>query len=324
MPNKHRWLFPFYLFLYTHMVTPSGALRAKPQFRFGLISLIVIVITGLNPSSMAASDPELLAKLAPHVSAIATLGRASPIIPITAGWFLMGTNRVDDDPYGLGTQFDNTELPQRRVWLDAFAIDRDEVSIAEYLAFLQRQQRRPPEQLSRLIWHIITIHFMPDQVIASWPVLYVTWSEANEFCNAQGKRLPTEAEWEKSARGNDGNLFPWGRTAPAPGLAVFGQYHVHEIPLVAAVNSGEEGQSPFGIRHMAGNVGEWVQDWFGFDYYSIMPERNPKGPNSGRYKSVRGGSWKSHPNLLRTASRNGALSDQRSATIGFRCAQSSP
>ena len=271
---------------------------------------------------MATAGSEVEAKLAPHVSAIATLSRPSPLIPIPAGWFLMGTNRIDDDPYGLGTQFDNTELPQRQVWLDAFAIDRDEVSIAEYLGFLQQRHRRLPEQLSRLIWHIITVHFMPDQVIASWPVLYVTWSEAGEFCSAQGKRLPTEAEWEKAARGNDGNLFPWGRNPPAPGLAVFGQYHVHEIPLVAAVNSGEEGQSPSGVRHMAGNVAEWVQDWFGFDYYSIMPERNPKGPNSGRYKSVRGGSWKSHPNLLRTASRNGALPDQRSATIGFRCAQS--
>ena len=273
---------------------------------------------------MVAADSNPLAELDRHISAITTLGRPSPTIPIPAGWFLMGTNRIDDDPYGLGTQFDNTELPQRQVWLDAFAIDRDETSIAEYLAFLRQRHRQPSEQLSRLIWHIITVHFMPDQVIASWPVLYVTWSEANEFCSADGKRLPTEAEWEKAARGNDGNLFPWGRTAPAPGLAVFGQYHVHEIPLVAAVNSGEEGQSPFGVRHMAGNVAEWVHDWFGFDYYSIMPERNPKGPNSGRYKSVRGGSWKSHPNLLRTPSRNGAVPDQRSATIGFRCAQSSP
>src|SRR5213080_2025978 len=113
------------------MVIPSVALRAHPQFRFGLISLIVIGIIGLNPSPMAAADAELLVKLAPHVSAIAALGRSSPLIPIPAGWFLMGTNRIDDDPYGLGTQFDNTELPQRHVWLDAFAIDRDEVSIAE-------------------------------------------------------------------------------------------------------------------------------------------------------------------------------------------------
>jgi gamma-glutamyl hercynylcysteine S-oxide synthase len=286
-----------------------------------LVVVMLLVIICAPEISAAPRDPSV--ELSGHLTAIAQLAHASPAMTVPAGWFLMGTNRIDDDPYGLGTQFDNTELPQRRVWLDAFTIDRDEVSIAEYLAFLQRQRQESPEPLSRLIWHIITVHFMPDQVIASWPALYVTWSEANEFCRAHGKRLLTEAEWEKAARGNDGNLFPWGRTAPAPGLAVFGQYHVHEIPLVAAVNSGEEGQSPFGIRHMAGNVGEWVQDWFGFDYYSIMPERNPKGPNSGRYKSVRGGSWKSHPNLLRTPSRNGAVPDQRSATIGFRCAQSS-
>src|SRR5690349_22480710 len=130
--------------------------------------------------------PEILAsprnpsvELSPHLTAIAQLAHASPVVTVPAGWFLMGTNRIDDDPYGLGTQFDNTELPQRRVWLDAFTIDRDEVSIAEYLAFLQRQRRESPEPLSRLIWHIITVHFMPDQVIASWPVLYVTWSEAN-------------------------------------------------------------------------------------------------------------------------------------------------
>lgn len=304
------------------MVTPSLTLGFNPRFRLGLISLILIGITVLTPRPVTAEAPQPLAELAGHLSAIATLGQASPTISIPPGWFSMGTNRIDDDPYGLGTQFDNTELPQRQVWLDAFAIDRDEVSIGEYLALLQQRHRQSPDQLSRLIWHIITVHFMPDQVIASWPVLYVTWSEASEFCRAHGKRLPTEAEWEKAARGNDGNLFPWGQTAPAPGLAVFGQYHVHEIPLVAAVNSGEEGQSPFGVRHMAGNVAEWVQDWFGFDYYSIMPERNPKGPNTGRYKSVRGGSWKSHPNLLRTPSRNGAVPDQRSATIGFRCAQS--
>jgi gamma-glutamyl hercynylcysteine S-oxide synthase len=287
-----------------------------------LLAIVVLLMGTLMPKSSTATD-SLPVELTRHLHAIAQLAQSSPPKTIPDGWFMMGTNRVDDDSYGLGTQFDNTELPQRLVWLDAFEIDRDEVSIAEYLASLQRQHRQPPEQLQRLIWHIITVHFMPDQVIASWPALYVTWSEANEFCHAHGKRLPTEAEWEKAARGNDGNLFPWGRTAPAPGLAVFGQYHVHEIPLVAAVNSGEEGQSPFGIRHMAGNVGEWVQDWFGFDYYSIMPERNPRGPNSGRYKSVRGGSWKSHPNLLRTPSRNGAVPDQRSATIGFRCAQSS-
>ena len=93
---------------------------------------------------------------------------------------------------------------------------------------------------------------------------------------------------------------------------------------LGAVDTGDEGKSPYGLHHMAGNIGEWVQDWFGFDYYAYIPERNPAGPTSGRYKVVRGGSWKSKPNMLRSATRGGAAPDQRSPTIGFRCAGSVP
>ena len=278
----------------------------------------------LMAASLPTGAPEAVgppAELDRHLAAIAALARPAPEAAVPAGWFIMGTNRKDDDPYGLSTQYDDTELPQRRVWLDAFVMDRDEVSIAEYLAFVLREQRTAPEELQRVIWHVITVHSVPDYVIASWPVIYVTWPEAAEFCSARGKRLPSEAEWEKAARGTDGRLFPWGERRPEPGLAVFGQYHVHEIPLMAAVNSGEEGQSPYGLRHMAGNVAEWVQDWFMFDYYAIMTDRNPRGPASGRYKSVRGGSWKSRPNLLRAATRNGSSPERRLSTIGFRCAR---
>ena len=104
---------------------------------------------------------------------------------------------------------------------------------------------------------------------------------------------------------------------------MFGQYHAHEIPIVASVDSGKEGRSPYGLHHMAGNAAEWVEDWLGIDYYATMPDRNPHGPASGRYKVVRGGSWKSAATLLRTATRGGASPNQRAATIGFRCARSS-
>ena len=282
-----------------------------------LLALLALLLPWLWPGASGGTEP---ADLASHLAAIATLAHPSPVADVPAGWFVMGTIRKDDDPYGLDTQFDDTELPQRRVWLDAYAIDRDEVSMGEYLAYLERERRAAPDELQRLIWHVITVHSVPDYVIASWPMIYVTWEEAVGFCARQGKRLPSEAEWEKAARGTAGHLFPWGRRRPEPGLAVFGQYHVHEIPLMAAVNSGEEGRSPYGLRHMAGNVAEWVYDWFMFDYYTIMPDRNPRGPASGRYKGVRGGSWKSRPNLLRTATRNGASPEQRLSTIGFRCA----
>lgn len=272
----------------------------------------------------SASVESLSKDLPARLAGIAGFATPSPTVTIPAGWFLMGSNRVDDDPYGLQTQYDDTELPQHRVWLDAYEIDRDEVSLGEYLAFLLRQKRPVPDELQRLIWHMITVHAATDEGLARWPALYVTWSEAEDFCGSLGKRLPTEAEWEKAARGPAGNLFPWGTQAPTAELAVFGQYHVHEIPLVQQVGSGKAGQSPYGVRHMAGNVAEWVQDWFGFDYYAVTPDRNPPGPREGRYRGVRGGSWKSKPMMLRAATRSGAPPDQRSPTIGFRCAKSAP
>jgi iron(II)-dependent oxidoreductase len=274
---------------------------------------------GTGLSLLRAEDADLLA---PRLAAIAGLARPSPAVRIPAGWFLMGSLRKDEEPFGLEAPYDDTEVPQRRIWLDAYEMDRDEVSLGEYLAQLLQEERDPPEELQRLIWHMITVHRTTDALLARWPALYASWDEAAHLCHAHGKRLPTEAEWEKAARGERGNTFPWGQRPPQAGLAMFGQYHVHEIPLVAAVDSGGEGRSPYGLRHMAGNAAEWVQDWLGLDYYVSMPERNPPGPSAGRYKGVRGGSWKSKPAMLRTATRGGAPPEQRAATIGFRCARS--
>lgn len=289
---------------------------------FCLIALASLISLGLEKpeASTAKGDPP--PELGPHLEAIAGHAQPSPMIVIPASWFLMGTNRKDDDPFGFETQFDDTEFPQRRIWLDSFEIDRYEVTLGEYLAFLRAHGRTVSHKLKHLIWHLISVHFIPDQVLASWPALYVTWEEASAFCGAHRKRLPTEAEWEKAARGEKGNIFPWGPNGPTENIAIFGQYHVHEIPLVAAVDSYPEGQSTYGVYHLAGNVAEWVRDWFGSDYYPIMPERNPPGPTMGRYKAVRGGSWKSTPRMLRTATRGGAFPQQREATIGFRCARS--
>lgn len=253
---------------------------------------------------------------------IAGLSSSSPIMTVPEGQFFMGTARTNQPSFSLEFPYDDTEQPQRRVWLDRFAIDRDETSLGEFLRWLQQQHRPISSELRKLIDHMTTVHAVQPETLARWPALYVTWSEAADFCRAQGKRLPTEAEWEKAARGDVGNLYPWGQKPPAPGLAMFGQYHVHEIPIVAAVDSAEQGQSPYGLRHMAGNAAEWVADWFGIDYYATMPDRNPRGVAQGRYKVVRGGSWKSAPVLLRTATRSGASPEQRAATIGFRCARS--
>jgi len=253
---------------------------------------------------------------------IAAFARNSPTHTVAEGFFLMGTPHSNGGSYTLETQYDDTEQPQRRIWLGSFAIDRDEVSLGEYLSWILLREHPVPAEVRTLIEHLATVHAMQPETLARWPALYVTWQEASDFCRAQGKRLPTEAEWEKAARGTHGRLFPWGQQPPTPELAKFGQYHVHEIPIVASVESGIEGRSPYRLHHMAGNAAEWVADWFGIDYYITMPERNPHGPKTGRYKVVRGGSWKSAPELLRTATRSGALPAQRASTIGFRCAGS--
>jgi iron(II)-dependent oxidoreductase len=256
------------------------------------------------------------------VESIASLANNPPMLTVAEGLFLMGTARASYEPFSFDLQYDDTEQPQRRVWLNQYEIDRDEVSLGAYLLWLKQQQRHVPEEVRKLIDHVTTIHAILPETLARWPALYVTWSEASDFCRTHEKRLPTEAEWEKAARGNSGNLFPWGQRPPTSALAMFGQYHVHEIPIVAPVDSGEKGRSPYGLHHMAGNAAEWVEDWFGIDYYATMPDRNPHGPANGRYKVVRGGSWKSAPTLLRTATRSGASPDRRAATIGFRCARS--
>lgn len=282
------------------------------------LSLLVIVDRPSIVEAGSKPSPELVS----HLTEIARLARPSPMMTVRAGTFLLGSDRVDNDPYGVRTQFDDTELPQHRVWLDAYEMDRDEVSLGEYLYFMQKQKLHPSDELQKLLWHVITVHSVSDQTLARWPALYVTWAEASNLCAAKHARLPTEAEWEKAARGSEGLPYPWGKATPSSALAMFGQHHVHEIPILAAVDSYEKGKSPYGLHHMAGNIAEWVQDWFGSDYYAHMPERNPLGPTRGRYKSVRGGSWKSNRVMLRTATRGGASPDQRAATIGFRCARS--
>ena len=289
------------------------------RYHFTLCYVLIAILMGASVPCIATAATHDRQSPVKDIAALASNSRMQTVV---GGPFIMGTPHTSHERFSLDHQYDDTEQPQRRIWLDQYEIDRDEVSLGEYLLWLRQQQHQIPEEVRKLIDHVTTIHAMIPETLARWPALYVTWSEASDFCRTQGKRLPTEAEWEKAARGDSGNLFPWGQRPPTPALAMFGQYHVHEIPIVASVDSGEDGRSPYGLHHMAGNAAEWVEDWFGIDYYAIMPNRNPRGPANGRYKVVRGGSWKSAPAMLRTATRGGASPDQRASTIGFRCARS--
>ena len=228
----------------------------------------------------------------------------TPMVEIPAGKFAMGLD---------GVQALEDERPMHRVWVGSFSMDLHEVTTAQYAAFLAATNRLAPWQ-----WNTVDLSQHSDR-----PVIGVDWSDADAYCRWKGKRLPTEAEWEKSARGTDGRLYPWGNWAPNKDLANFAlgaRFSYSQVLM--PVQSYEQGKSPFGLYQMAGNVWEWVQDWYSANYYEVSPEHNPQGPEQGQFKVLRGGSWSDLPKYLLTYGRFKLSPETRNSYTGFRCAKS--
>jgi len=222
----------------------------------------------------------------------------APAALIPTGTFIMG---------------DDEESPRREIFLDAFYLDRYEVTVARYAAFMKDTGNlKPPDE-----WHTVDLKNGSDL-----PVIGVTWQDASGYCRWAGKRLPTEAEWEKAARDNDERRYPWGNDPPTPERARYGKQSENPVYRdgVARVGSHADDRSPFGIFDLAGNVTEWVADWFSESF----PEgdvRNPKGPDSGSSKVLRGASWYEPAERLGAAKRWHANPSTRNDGIGFRCAR---
>ncbi|MDX2253184.1 MAG: formylglycine-generating enzyme family protein [Nitrospira sp.] len=230
-----------------------------------------------------------------------------PMVTIPAGEFLMG------NPEGKGR---DDERPQRSVYLDEFAIDQVEVTNERYMAFVNSiGHRTPPNPYG-------TGPLQSIKGIEQLPVVQTTWYDAKAYCSWAKKRLPTEAEWEKAARGTDGRIFPWGNEPPAAKRANFDREWEEEHTL-RPVGSLPDGDSPYGVKDMAGNAREWVSDWYDAEYYHHAPNRNPQGPDKkGVVRSIRGGSWHSPASDITTSARGrGGFALQTHGT-GFRCARS--
>jgi len=226
---------------------------------------------------------------------------AGAMVSIPAGEFTMGSQDGDAD-----------ERPAHKVYVDSFSIDVYEVTVGQYAEFLRSGEVRAP-----LDWK--TINQSANQ---KRPVANVDWADAVAYCKWAGKRLPTEAEWEKAARGTDGRIYPWGNDPPTPLHANYGKMGSHDYETLASVGTLEAGKSPYGIYDMAGNVWEWVSDWYDNDYYKNSPQQNPGGPSMGGFKVIRGGSWTSSPRNLRSADRYWDPPSFRSLYFpGFRCAK---
>jgi formylglycine-generating enzyme required for sulfatase activity len=241
---------------------------------------------------------------------LAALPVPDGMVRIPAGWFPMGSDPKADEDAG------PQEQPQRWVYVDVFEMDRYEVSNAHYLRFVLATNRIGPPY-----WRADPF---PEKM-ALHPVIGVSWQDADAYCRWMGKRLPTEAEWEKAARGTDARKFPWGNEPAGwkkSNIAHPGSKRGVKYPPLANVDRYDHGVSPYGVYQLAGNVAEWVSDWFDPEYYQYGTSFNPTGPEWGEDHVYRGGSWNEDPEVARSAGRGAHAPDHRSYLIGFRCAQS--
>ena len=278
-------------------VTPPVFSRLRPRW-MALLS-ILLFLTFTAPFSEAQLDRLRRSKALEQPSTAET-----SMIEIPEGLFTMGFD---------GTQALEDERPKHQVWLPAFFMDLHEVTTAQYAAFLAATNRLAPWQ-----WNTVELSQHSDR-----PVIGVDWSDADSYCRWNGRRLPTEAEWEKSARGTDGRLYPWGNRVPSNDLANFAlgaRFSYSQVLM--PVQSYEQGKSPYGLYQMAGNVWEWVQDWYAANYYEVSPEQSPQGPEQGQFKVLRGGSWSDLPKYLLTYGRFKLSPETRNSYTGFRCAKS--
>ncbi|HEY6084104.1 MAG TPA: SUMF1/EgtB/PvdO family nonheme iron enzyme [Nitrospira sp.] len=226
----------------------------------------------------------------------------APMVLIPAGEFTMGSDKGDDD-----------EQPVHRVFLDSFYIDKFEVTNGRFAKFVEAIQSEPP-------WGFAdkeTPVTHPDQ-----PVRWVNWMDAMGYCLWAGKRLPTEAEWEKAARGTDSRVYPWGNDSPTPAHAVFGLKE--SADTVSAIGNRDKGKSPYGVHDMAGNLYEWTIDWYDEEFYTKNPSINPHGPTEGTAKVQRGGSYINTAYRLRSSFRTKGDPTEHDPNVGFRCAQDLP
>jgi formylglycine-generating enzyme required for sulfatase activity len=232
-------------------------------------------------------------------------GRGVPMLLVPAGEFLMGSN------FG-GIE----EQPEHTVFLSAFYIDAYEVTNSRYAQCVGEGACDPPGQLNSAT----RSSYYDNPEFADFPVVMVTWNMAQDYCSWRGASLPTEAQWEKAARGTDFRIFPWEGEEADCSLANFWNNEPSCPRDTAAVGSYPTGISPYGLFDMAGNIWEWVSDFFSPNYYASSPAENPAGPGESEYRVVRGGSFSGGIGQIRVTTRGRNLPDNGYNYVGFRCA----
>ncbi len=288
-----------------------GVLIGSIAFVFGAFVLMVslLVYESYKAKQMKALALSIKTETRPAPSSAPSLDysmyktkigdEGREMVQIPEGPFIMGSKDGDPD-----------EVPERQVYLKAFYLDRKEVSQEEYARFA----KRPLPKIEV---------FEDDQSKLLQPefaAMSMSWDEAAAYCKWAGKRLPTEAEWEKAGRGEGKRKYAWGETFMNGRANANVDGSEDGFRYLAPPGSFETGLSPYGIYDMTGNVAEWVADSYDEHYYQKAPYRDPKGPETGDLKVVRGGSWRETEHNTRLSKRFAAKHWRTDITIGFRCA----
>jgi formylglycine-generating enzyme required for sulfatase activity len=217
--------------------------------------------------------------------------------------------------FTMGSDVNSDEQPIHQVDLKAFWIDQTEVTNKMYAKCVGDGVCKEPTNSSSYTH----TSYYGNSEFDNYPVLYVDWNMAKAYCAWADRRLPTEAEWEKAARGTDGRTYPWGNESPNANLLNYNQ----NVGDTTAVKSYESGKSIYGAYDMAGNIWEWVSDWYSDTYYQSSPSLNPLGPDTGTYRVLRGGAWDNYDvDFVRSAYRSGDFPSYSNLNVGFRCARS--
>jgi len=315
--------------LYTTTFTPSPSQTTLPTITVtATIPIPTITLTVRSTATIAARN-----------------GSSIEMVFVPRGDFLMGSTTQEA---ATDETIDKDEIPQHAVDLGDFWIDKTEVTNAMFMSFIDATGYRTDaekageggvfelssekaQQIKGADWKHPHGPTSSIDGLENHPVVQVSWNDAQGYCHWLGKRLPTEAEWEKAARGQDGRKYPWGNESPTGNLLNFADINLNVgwanknendgYQFTAPVGNYPAGASPYGAVDMAGNVWEWVQDWYDGGYYNISPSVNPIGPDLGESRVLRGGSW-NRAFFFRAAYRR-SLNPARSIDdLGFRCVRS--
>jgi sulfatase modifying factor 1 len=282
------------------------------ETKFKVAFLLVVLFMASLPvmGILRGTTPPPLEPALPQPHEESSSGASSTETPVSEEMVV-----IPAGPFTRGTPLGGyDEKPERMIYLDTFSIDRFEITTYQYGAFVVATGHRkaaPPSRYAKNLSRMSGVN---------QPVTYVSWEDADEFCRWKGKRLPTEAEWEKAMRGIDGRLWPWGNDHDP--TASNWSYAHDGFEVTAPVGSFAKDVSPFGVVDGAGNVMEWVADWYAEDTYRDLDQKNTRGPDHGVYKVLRGGGYTSTGKDVRITSRSRMVPDFRDETIGFRCADS--